>query len=86
MPTIPTTTDHPGQTGAGAKTDEKAKAKVAPTDRTGTVAWQGQASPAPVTTDIDEPGAPDPTTDRPDRGPRGGATAGACPGKKAKQA
>lgn len=86
MPTIPKTTEHPGQTVAGAKTDAKAKAKVAAADRTGTIAGQGQASPAPVITDIDEPGAPDPTSDRPDRGPRGGATAGAFPGTKARQA
>jgi len=83
MTTTPKTTEHPGQTGAGARTDREAEKKVASADANGTVPGQDHGSPAPVTTAIDEPGAPDPTSDRPDRGPRGAATAGAFAGKKA---
>ena len=75
MPSTPKTTDSPDQTGADERTDHKAEKKVAPGDRTGTIAGQGQGSSAPVTTKVDEPGAPDPTSDRPERGPSGPATA-----------
>ncbi|QZH74652.1 MAG: NADH-quinone oxidoreductase subunit C [Erythrobacter sp.] len=54
------TTDKPSQTGAGAKTDAKAAEHVSP------------RSPAETDTAVDEPGAPDPTEDQPDRKPRKG--------------
>ena len=54
----PKTTEQPGDTGAGAKTDRKATKKVA-------------AAPAKKTTAKKEPGAPGPTSSRPARKPRG---------------
>lgn len=71
----PKTTEKKGDSGAGGKTDAKADDKVAPGGKDGTIAGQGQGNPAPVTTDKKEPGAPDPTGDRPDRGATGGASA-----------
>lgn len=71
----PKTTEKKGDSGAGEKTDAKADDKIAPASKDATIAGQGQGSPAPVTTDKKEPGAPDPTGDRPDRGPTGGASA-----------
>ncbi|MFT4052973.1 MAG: hypothetical protein QM681_00585 [Novosphingobium sp.] len=79
MPSTPKTTDNPDETGAGERTNRKAQHKVAPGDTSGTIAGQGHGSPAPVTTGIDEPGAPDPTHERPERGPAGAATAGKFP-------
>ncbi len=79
MPSTPKTTDSPDKTGADERTDRKAEHKVASGDASGTIAGQGHGSPAPVTTDIDEPGAPEPTRERPDRGPSGAATAGKFP-------
>ncbi len=63
----PKVTESPADTGAGAKADAKAAEHVAPAGGESTVAGQGTAEPVPVETDIDEPGAPDPTEDRPDR-------------------
>ncbi|MFC0203869.1 NADH-quinone oxidoreductase subunit C [Novosphingobium soli] len=68
-------TESPKQTGSGEKTDAKAAEKVAPAATTATVAGQGQGDPAPITSDVKEPGAPDPTGARPDRGPTGGSAA-----------
>lgn len=79
MPSTPKTTDSPDETGAGENTDRKARHKVAPGDTSGTISGQGQGSPAPVTTDIDEPGAPKPTRERPARSPSGAATASRFP-------
>lgn len=71
------TTDRPEETGAGEKTDEKAAEHVAPAEiSSGSVSGQGDANPDPVETDIEEPGAPDPTEDRPDEPPREGKTTG----------
>lgn len=70
----PKTTDSPAQTGSNAATDAKAAEKVAPAAPGGTVAGQGQGDPAPLTSATKEPGAPDPTASRPDRGPDGGAS------------
>jgi len=64
------TTDHPGQTGAGAATDKKAAKRVAKASTGGTIAGQGQGDPAPETTATPEPGAPEPTESRPARKPR----------------
>lgn len=75
MPSTPKTTDGPDQTGAGASTNRKARDKVSPGDSSATISGQGHGSPAIVTTEVDEPGAPDPTSDRPERGPSGPATA-----------
>lgn len=58
---VPKTTDSPKQTGAGEKADAKAAEPVSP------------AVPAPVDTGKDEPGAPDPTGDRPSGGSTGAA-------------
>lgn len=69
------TTDTPADTGAGAKADDKAADKVAPAAPTGTIAGQGGGDPAPVTTGKTEPGAPNPTGDRPTDGSTGGASA-----------
>lgn len=79
MPSTPKTTDSTADTGADERTDCKAEQKVAPGDASGTIAGQGHGSPAPVTTDIDEPGAPEPTRQRANRGPSGPATAGRFP-------
>jgi len=68
-------TETKADTGAGEKANEKAADKVAPAAPTGTVAGQGGGDPAPVTTDKAEPGAPEPTGDRPDRGATGGSAA-----------
>ncbi|MFC6622068.1 NADH-quinone oxidoreductase subunit C [Novosphingobium panipatense] len=68
-------TDSKADTGAGEKANDKAAEKVAPAASTGTVAGEGQGDPAPVTTGKNEPGAPDPTGSRPDRGATGGAAA-----------
>ncbi|HUH01308.1 MAG TPA: NADH-quinone oxidoreductase subunit C [Kofleriaceae bacterium] len=79
------TTEKPSQTGAGAATDKKAAEHVAEGSIGGTVAGQGQGEPVPEKTDIDEPGAPDPTEDRPARKPRktaGRDTKGATKPKK----
>jgi NADH-quinone oxidoreductase subunit C len=59
------TTETPGQTGADPKTDAKAAEHVAPGASGGQIAGQGQGEPVPVKTDIDAPGAPDRTEDRP---------------------
>lgn len=65
------TTDKKSETGAGEKTNDKAAEKVAPAERSsGTVAGQGDANPAPVDTGEDEPDAPEPTENRPNRKPR----------------
>src|SRR5690606_22603507 len=65
------TTEKKSETGAGEKTNDKAAEKVAPAERSsGSVAGQGDANPAPLDTGKDEPGAPAPTEDRPDRKPR----------------
>lgn len=79
MPTTPKTTDGPEDTGAGERTNRKAAQKVSPGDSSATIAGEGLGSPAIRTTDIDEPDAPAPTSDRPDRGPSGAATAGRFP-------
>lgn len=76
MPTTPKTTDGPEDTGAGEQTNRKAAEKISPGDSSATIAGEGLGSPAIRTTDIEEPGAPAPTSDRPDRGPRGAATSG----------
>lgn len=68
---IPKTTDTPEETGAGEKADAKAAEKVAPAElSSGSISGQGDANPDPVETDIDEPGAPEPTEDRAARKPR----------------
>jgi len=84
------TTDSPAQTGSSAKTDAKAAEPVAPAAPSGTVAGQGQGDPVQVKTGIDEPGAPEPTEDRPGRPARadgtkdtGGATQTEKPGGRA---
>ncbi len=65
------TTDTPAKTGAGEPANKAAAKKVAPAKKSkGPVAGQGDASPAPVTTEIKEPGAPKPTENRPARKPR----------------
>ncbi|WP_126172338.1 NADH-quinone oxidoreductase subunit C [Altericroceibacterium xinjiangense] len=65
---VPQTTDSPKETGAGAKTDDKAADHVAPGRVSkGTVSGQGDANPDPVETDIDAPGAPEATESRPGR-------------------
>lgn len=79
MPSTPKTTESPDETGAGERANRKAEEKVSPGDSTATIAGQGHGSPAIVTTDIDEPGAPEPTADRPERGPSGAATAARFP-------
>lgn len=79
MPTTPKTTDGPEDTGAGERTNRKAAENVSPGDSNATIAGEGLGSPAIISTDIEEPGAPDPTSDRPNRGPSGGATAGRFP-------
>jgi NADH-quinone oxidoreductase subunit C len=63
---VPKTTDAPAETGAGEKTDAKAAEHVARGSTGGTVAGQGQGEPVPEETELDEPGAPEPTEDRPD--------------------
>ncbi len=85
MPTTPKTTDGPEDTGAGERTNRKAAQKVSPGDGSATIAGEGLGSPAIRTTDIEEPDAPDPTSDRPDRGPSGAATAGEFPDKLPKK-
>jgi NADH-quinone oxidoreductase subunit C len=60
------TTDTTGKTGANPKADAKAAEKVAPSKPMGSSAGQGEGEPAPVETDVAEPGAPAPTEDRPD--------------------
>lgn len=79
MPTTPKTTDGPEDTGAGERTNRKAAEKVSPGDSNATIAGEGLGSPAIVTSDIEEPTAPDPTSDRPQRGSSGAATAGRFP-------
>lgn len=79
MPSTPKTTESPDESGADERTNLKAEQKVAPGDASGTIAGQGHGSPAPVTSDIDEPGAPDSTRERPERGPSGPATVGKFP-------
>ncbi len=64
------TTDRPGQTGAGEATDKKAAERVADSSTSGTIAGQGQGEPVPKETAIGEPGAPEPTENRPAREPR----------------
>jgi len=64
------TTEKPIQTGAGPATDAKAAEHVARAGAGGTVSGQGQGEPVPEETAIDEPGAPEPTEDRPGRPPR----------------
>jgi NADH-quinone oxidoreductase subunit C len=61
-------TDSAADTGAGARTDAKAAERVAPGRvSSGSPAGQGEADPAPVSTGQDEPGAPEPTENRPAR-------------------
>ena len=67
---VPKTTDSPAETGAGEKADAKAAEHVARGSAGGSVAGQGEGEPVPEETDIDEPGAPEPTEDRPKRKPR----------------
>lgn len=62
----PKTTDKPSDTGAGARTDREAKFTVA--------SKPGTDGHAPVDSGKPEPDAPDPTSDRPERGPSGAAT------------
>ena len=73
------TTGKPEQTGAGRKTNEKATQHVAPAGGTNTVSSQGEVEPVPVATNIPDPGAPEPTEDRPARSPRVGGTQGTAP-------
>ena len=80
------TTETPAQTGSGAKTDAKAKKKVA-RGSAGKTANPGSGEPVPEPTAIDEPGAPEPTEDRPAKGARktaGRDTKGAATPKKGK--
>ena len=65
----PKTTDTPADTGAGAKTDARAEQKVA-RGSAGKTANPGSGEPVPDTSAISEPGAPDPTEDRPARAKR----------------
>jgi NADH-quinone oxidoreductase subunit C len=68
-------TDTPKQTGAGAKANDKAEEKVAPSASTsGTIAGQGQSEPSIKTTGTPEPGTPEPTASRPDRPADGAAS------------
>ena len=79
-------TETPAQPGSGAKTDAKAKKKVA-RGSAGKTANPGSGEPVPEATAIDEPGAPEPTEDRPARAPRktaGRDTKGAATPKKGK--
>ena len=79
------TTDTPAETGAGARTDAKAAEHVARGSTGNTVAGQGQGEPVPEDTAVEEPGAPEPTEERPDRAPRaedGRDTKGATEPKK----
>lgn len=69
------TTDSTKETGASDGADSKAAEKVAPASKSGTIAGQGHGNPAPVTTAKKEPGAPEPTADRPNDAPTGGANA-----------
>jgi NADH-quinone oxidoreductase subunit C len=64
------TTDKPEETGAGRATDAKAAERVAPVALDGTSAGQGHGDPAQVETEIDAPGAPEPTEGRPGMPPR----------------
>jgi NADH-quinone oxidoreductase subunit C len=66
----PKTTETPAQTGAGKATDKKAARRVAPAARNKGKSAQGEGDPAPVTSAIAEPGAPEPTESRPARKPR----------------
>jgi NADH-quinone oxidoreductase subunit C len=66
------TTEKPEQTGAGEKADAKAAEHVARGAAGGTVAGQGEGEPVPEEAAIEEPGAPDPTEDRPAKKPRKG--------------
>ena len=71
----PKTTEKPGDSGAGAPSDAKAQENVAPGATAGaTISGQGQGEPVPRATGRDEPAAPDPTADRPDRPPSGAAS------------
>ena len=63
------TTEKPEQTGSGEKTDAKSKKKVARGSAAKT-ANPGSGEPVPEKTEIDEPGAPRPTEDRPARAAR----------------
>ncbi|HTM94704.1 MAG TPA: hypothetical protein VL100_02645, partial [Croceibacterium sp.] len=65
------TTDTPAKTGAGEPANKEAAKKVAPAKKSkGSVAGQGDGDPAPITSKIAEPGAPEPTESRPARKPR----------------
>ena len=78
------TTESPAQTGSGAKTDAKAEKKVARASAAKT-ANPGSGEPVPEPTAIDEPGAPEPTEDRPAKRARktaGRDTKGAATPKK----
>jgi NADH-quinone oxidoreductase subunit C len=67
----PKTTDGPIDTGAGKPAEVAAKpGPAASATAGGTIAGQGQGEPVPQSSDISEPGAPDPTEARPDRAPR----------------
>ena len=61
------TTEKPIQTGAGPATDAKAAEHVARAGAGGTVSGQGHGEPVPEEVAVEEPGAPEPTEDRPDR-------------------
>ena len=69
------TTEKPIQTGAGPKTNSKAAEHVAPAGGVSTVSGQGEVQPVPIDSDVDDPGAPEPTEDRLRRPEREGKTA-----------
>jgi NADH-quinone oxidoreductase subunit C len=80
----PKTTETPAQTGAGKATDKKAAKKVAPTARNRGKSAQGEGDPAPVTSTTPEPGAPEPTENRPARKPRKAAARDTRPATETK--
>ncbi len=68
---VPKVTPEKGVSGAGEPTDSKADNLVAPAKKSsGVPAGQGTADPDPVGTAVPQPGAPEPTEDRPARKPR----------------
>jgi NADH-quinone oxidoreductase subunit C len=71
--TVKKTTDKPADTGAGKPADAKGAQKVAQGDKAARdKASQGLGQRVPTVTEIPEPGAPEPTEDRPARAPRKG--------------
>ena len=80
----PKTTGTSAQTGAGKATNKKAARKVAPASTSGTVAGQGQGDAAPVQSATPEPGAPEPTENRPARKPRKATARDTDPATQAK--